>query len=534
MKRTLSTILVMIMVFSVMTSTLANAETSIEREFIFYSITVEQGNIYLNTTTNQSYPLAQNAIFSLNGIPTILRDILLGDLIYLTFRDNLVSSVRAYRGTLPSNVFEEVVVEQTINTQEIVIAPTQPSLQVVSEEERQIITGDFKVNLNGEYLEFDQPPVMVNNRIFVPLRVIFEALGADVEFDFSPLDESINITADLPNIRLAFGNWTGEWQYSLIEIFGRRICEFLGDEYIIFGEHLSYGTLGIDEQPTFLNDRTLIPVRFVSETLGANVEWDGANQTVIIEIEEAFLKGFPFDVISVMENWHIRQLYEHQDWISSIEFGNDGRPAFAYGRPFGWDMSPYDYRDIRDGQWGNATVMAILIINYYIEPFDLDCTQSKVEVIKFLHDWIMNNATYDTDNLRREDIIYNRAEGVLLRGIGACDSYTMALQSMLGLLGIRNYRVTAMRALECGGRVGHSWNLVELDNRFYAIDATWNNSLGERRGRLDYTHFLIGRNTLDITHREYNLDQTILFGPSVRDLNISNTDFDISFLGIRR
>ena len=54
MKRVLSTILVMTMMFSVMNLTFTNAETSIEQEFIFRSITAAQGNIYLITTTNQT------------------------------------------------------------------------------------------------------------------------------------------------------------------------------------------------------------------------------------------------------------------------------------------------------------------------------------------------------------------------------------------------------------------------------------------------------------------------------------------------
>lgn len=45
-----------------------------------------------------------------------------------------------------------------------------------------IITGDYSIVLNGTKLEFDQRPVMCNDRILVPMRKIFEELGYNVEY----------------------------------------------------------------------------------------------------------------------------------------------------------------------------------------------------------------------------------------------------------------------------------------------------------------------------------------------------------------
>ena len=46
-----------------------------------------------------------------------------------------------------------------------------------------ICHGAVRVILNGRTLQFDVPPIMENDRTLVPLRVIFEALGAGVEWD---------------------------------------------------------------------------------------------------------------------------------------------------------------------------------------------------------------------------------------------------------------------------------------------------------------------------------------------------------------
>ena len=48
---------------------------------------------------------------------------------------------------------------------------------------RRIETGNYSVILNGKKLEFDQPPVMCGDRILVPLRKVFEEMGAEVYYD---------------------------------------------------------------------------------------------------------------------------------------------------------------------------------------------------------------------------------------------------------------------------------------------------------------------------------------------------------------
>ena len=52
------------------------------------------------------------------------------------------------------------------------------------------------VQLNGEVLEFDVQPQIINGRTLVPMRVIFENLGAAVEWD----DNTRTVTAQNDNI----------------------------------------------------------------------------------------------------------------------------------------------------------------------------------------------------------------------------------------------------------------------------------------------------------------------------------------------
>ncbi|MGQ9756185.1 MAG: stalk domain-containing protein [Desulfotomaculales bacterium] len=109
------------------------------------------------------------------------------------------------------------------------------------------------VLLNGRPLSFDQPPVIINGRTMVPLRAIFQALGAEV-------------------------NWDGATQ---------TVTATRGDTVIILviGSPVAFkdGQAVILDQPALLMaGRTMVPLRFIAEALGAEVNWDGTTQTVTI------------------------------------------------------------------------------------------------------------------------------------------------------------------------------------------------------------------------------------------------------------
>ena len=104
---------------------------------------------------------------------------------------------------------------------------------------------------------YDQPAIVVNDRTLVPLRGIFEALGAKVYWNGE--NESVTAIKDDINIYLQIGNKTATKN-------GKEIA--------------------LDVPAQVVNDRTLVPVRFVSEALGAKVDWDDKNQAVLIQTGE--------------------------------------------------------------------------------------------------------------------------------------------------------------------------------------------------------------------------------------------------------
>lgn len=111
----------------------------------------------------------------------------------------------------------------------------------------------IKVTLNGSEIGFDQPPVMADDRVLVPLRAIFEALGAQVM-------------------------WDGETQ-TVTAVKGRsEIALKIGENKI----SVNGVSKPVDVPARLINDRTFVPVRVISESLECVVDWNGAEKTVVI------------------------------------------------------------------------------------------------------------------------------------------------------------------------------------------------------------------------------------------------------------
>ena len=111
----------------------------------------------------------------------------------------------------------------------------------------------ISVTINGKAQAYDVMPVIVDSRTLVPMRGIFEALGAEIEWDDST--KTVTGTKGDTKITLQIGNKEAK----------------VGDSVVT-----------LDVPATIVSDRTMVPVRFISESLGCKVDWDGATKTVII------------------------------------------------------------------------------------------------------------------------------------------------------------------------------------------------------------------------------------------------------------
>jgi hypothetical protein len=101
-----------------------------------------------------------------------------------------------------------------------------------------LVVGSLSCTVNSVLYAMDTAPVIVNGRTMVPLRFVAEAMGATVI-------------------------WNGESRTVSVDLAGKTVS-------------LTSGELapGLDVPALIVNDRTMVPVRYISEALGWGVDWD--------------------------------------------------------------------------------------------------------------------------------------------------------------------------------------------------------------------------------------------------------------------
>lgn len=112
---------------------------------------------------------------------------------------------------------------------------------------------EIKILINDKKQAYDVMPRIINGRTLVPLRGIFEALGAEIIWD----DATKTVTAAKGSTKvvLSIGNTEAK---------------------------INDNTVLLDVPASIISSRTMVPARFVAESLGCRVDWDGNTRTVII------------------------------------------------------------------------------------------------------------------------------------------------------------------------------------------------------------------------------------------------------------
>lgn len=112
------------------------------------------------------------------------------------------------------------------------------------------------VAIDGNYVEFDVEPQIINGRTMVPIRAIFEKMGATVE-------------------------WNSATNSAVCRKEDNVVVMTVNSMDMYINNQLTR----MDVSPVIVGGRTLAPARYVAEAFGARVEWDGVNSTVRIYME---------------------------------------------------------------------------------------------------------------------------------------------------------------------------------------------------------------------------------------------------------
>ncbi len=128
---------------------------------------------------------------------------------------------------------------------------------------------------------------------------------------------------------------------------------------------------------------------------------------------------------------------------------------------------------------------------------------SDFDKIKAVHDYIIENGTYDPDALDERAEVSpdsSTAYGMLSNGKGICLGYTKTFQIFMNYLGVECIIVKG----SANDGEDHAWNMLKLDDVWYHIDVTWGDPVPDRGG-VSYNYFLKNDNYMEITSHVWDL-----------------------------
>lgn len=132
--------------------------------------------------------------------------------------------------------------------------------------------GAVNLYVDMNLIDTDTPPTIVDGRTLVPVRAIFEAIGATVTWD--------GATSTATGVR---GDTT-------VTIQINNTTAYVNGEARV-----------LDVPAQLINDRTMVPARFISEAMGCDVTWDGNTSTAAVAYQ---LKGTKLYATPTGERYH--------------------------------------------------------------------------------------------------------------------------------------------------------------------------------------------------------------------------------------
>ena len=115
------------------------------------------------------------------------------------------------------------------------------------------------------------------------------------------------------------------------------------------------------------------------------------------------------------------------------------------------------------------------IVNKAVSQAKQKTDGSEYEMALYLHDWLLDQLEYDNS------LKWSSAESALSRELGTCQVYESAYAKLLSAAGIENAETR-------DANDGHTWNAVKLDDEWYQVDCTWDDTSDNFYGDLDQRH----------------------------------------------
>ena len=132
---------------------------------------------------------------------------------------------------------------------------------------------DINVSLNGNIVSFpNQQPVIVEGRTLIPLRGVFDNMGYAIDWDGET--KTVTLKKDSKTLTVAIGQ-------ASIDVNGSATA--------------------IDVPAQIINGSTMLPLRAIADTTGAEVLWDAESRTATI-LDDSLLSAAPESVTVKLDN----------------------------------------------------------------------------------------------------------------------------------------------------------------------------------------------------------------------------------------
>lgn len=146
--------------------------------------------------------------------------------------------------------------------------------------------GLIKISLNGQYISSDVAPIIENSTTLVPIRVISEKLGAEVD-------------------------WNNQNRTVMIKTSEKQIQFSIGSKQATINSNAGSNAAQLEVAPFIKDEKTMVPLRFIAEELGLKVNWDNDERTISLtssEKETAVQEGLKVNSKNIENNNETSQL----------------------------------------------------------------------------------------------------------------------------------------------------------------------------------------------------------------------------------
>lgn len=179
--------------------------------------------------------------------------------------------------------------------------------------------------------------------------------------------------------------------------------------------------------------------------------------------------------------------------------------SFLSYRSYGFTLSPQSGKTYYNSSFSSEEEVnnAIEQVRKIADEIVSNAKGSRYNKVMYVHDWLVDNLTYDNDNTENKDNIY----GAFVNKKVVCEGYAEGLKYLLDKLNIPCVLVYGDGYDDNGSVEAHAWNYVQMeDGKWYAVDATWDDPIyiGSSNSpfRDDYKHkyLLKGSKTFNTNH----------------------------------